>query len=264
MNKLYIISRYLEYLMQAKTRHGVHSPFVYAFIDDILRDKREYSDYQLIESEVERLKHNRNVLEIVDFGAGKSSGKYRTYFRRVSEIASISGITRKHGRLLYRMVRHFKPATLIEMGTSLGISAMYQAKGNPDAQFISVDGCASLAMIARNTLDNVSCENVKLKTGQFRTIVPPLLDDMNKTLDYAFIDGDHTYEGTLFYFGLLKKYLSNNSIVVFHDIYWSKEMAKAWSEIKKDPEVTITIDLFFMGIVFFRKELSKQDFMLRF
>lgn len=264
MNKLFMISRYLKYIMLAKTRHGIHSPFVYAFIDDILHDRKKYSDYQMIEKEVKNLKRNRNILEIVDFGAGKSSGKYRTYFRRVSEIASISGITRKHGRLLYRIVRHFKPATLLEMGTSLGISTMYQAKGNPDAQFISVDGCASLAMIARNTLDSADCKNIKLKTGQFRTVVPTLLNNMNKTLDYAFIDGDHTHEGTLFHFGLLKKKLNNNSILVFHDIYWSKEMAKAWSEIKTDPEVTVTIDLFFMGIVFFRKELSKQDFRLRF
>jgi predicted O-methyltransferase YrrM len=264
MNKLYIILKYLKYIIQAKTRHSVHSPFVYRFIDDILHDKKEYSDYTIIEKEVQRLKKNRNVLEIVDFGAGKTSGKYRTYFRRVSEIASISGITRKHGRLLYRLVRHYKPTTLLEMGTSLGISSMYQAKGNPEALFISVDGCASLAMIARNTLDNASCENVELKTGQFRTILPSLLDDMNKTVDYAFIDGDHTHEGTLFYFGLLKKHLNNSSILVFHDIYWSKEMAKAWDEIKKDPEVTVTIDLFFMGIVFVRKELSKQDFILRF
>lgn len=264
MNKPYIISRYLKYLIQAKTRHGVHSPFVYTFIDDILHDKKEYSDYSIIEKEVKRLKQNRNVLEIVDFGAGKSSGKYRTYFRRVSDIASISGISRRHGRLLYRLILYFQPATLLEMGTSLGISAMYQSKGNLGAQLTSVDGCASLAMIARNTLDNAACENVKLKTGQFRTILPPLLDNMNKTLDYAFIDGDHTYESTLFYFGLLKKHLNNNSILVFHDIYWSKEMVKAWNEIKKDAGVTVTIDLFFMGIVFFRKELSKQDFMLRF
>jgi predicted O-methyltransferase YrrM len=254
----------VKYLLLAKTRHGVHSPFVYAFIDDILNDKMEYSDYTIIEKEVQRLKKNRNILEIVDFGAGKNSEKYRTYFKRVSEIASISGIMRKHGRLLYRLIRHFQPATLLEMGTSLGISAMYQAKGNPSAQFTSVDGCASLAMIARNTLDNVGCMNVELKTGPFRTILPSLLDNMNKTLDYAFIDGDHTYDGTLLYFELLKKHLNKNSILIFHDIYWSKEMAKAWNEVKKDTEVTVTIDLFFMGIVFFRKELSKQDFILRF
>ena len=259
-----MLLQYLWYLLHAKTRHDIHSPFVFAFIEDILHDNTQYSDYQTIEKQVAHLKRNRNVLEIVDFGTGKENAKYQTYFKRVNEVAKNAGITRKHGRLLYRLVRHYQPATMLELGTSLGISTMYQAKGNTNAQFTAIEGCASLAMVAQGSLDKTGCKNVTLKTAHFKTVLPSLLADLNKTLDYAFIDGDHSYDGTMHYFELLKKHIDDNSILVFHDIHWSKGMGKAWNELKQDPEVTISIDLYFMGIVFFKKGLSKQDFVLRF
>ena len=259
-----MLLQYLRYFWRAKTRHGIHSPFVYAFIEDILYDKKQYSDYKIVENQVTRLRQNRNVLEIVDFGAGKDKSKYRTYYKRINEVAKAAAITQKHGRLLYRLVKHYQPSTMLELGTSLGISTMYQAKGNPDAQFTVVEGCASLAMIAQSSFDKTDCENVTLKTAQFEIILPTLLESLNKTLDYAFIDGDHTYAGTMNYFKMLKKHINENSILIFHDIHWSKEMDKAWNELKQDPDVSVSIDLYFMGIVFFKKELSKQDFVLKF
>ena len=264
MNKLHMLLEYLRYLLRAKTRHGIHSPFVFKFIEDILHDKTQYPDYKIIEKQVAHLKQNRNVLEIVDFGAGRAKGKYSTYFKRVKEVAKAAAITKKHGRLLYRLVRHYQPATMLELGTSLGISTMYQAKGNANAQFTAVEGCSSLAMIAQSSLDKTGCDNVAIKTAHFKTILPTLLGGLNKPLDYAFIDGDHTYDGTLHYFKLLKKHVGEDSILIFHDIHWSKDMQKAWNELKQDPEVSISIDLFFMGILFFKKALSKQDFVLRF
>lgn len=264
MNKFHMLLQYLRYLLRAKTRHGIHSPFVYSFIEEILRDKIKYADYQIVERQVTRLKQNRNVLEIVDFGTGKAKAKYSTYFKRVQEVAKAAGITRKHGRLLYRMVRHYQPATMLELGTSLGISTMYQAKGNPNAQLTAIEGCASLAMIAQQSLDKTHCNNVTIKTAHFKTILPTLLNDLNKPLNYAFIDGDHSYDGTMQYFEMLKKHIDDNSILVFHDIHWSKGMEKAWSELKQDPQVSISIDLYFMGILFFQKTLNKQDFVLRF
>lgn len=264
MDRLNMLIQYFWYRLRAKSRHGVHSPFVYTFMEKVLRDNSQYADYKIIEKQVSRLKQNRNVLEIVDFGAGKDKKKYSTFFKRINEVAKTSGIAKRHGRLLYRIVQHYKPATMLELGSAVGISTMYQAKGNPDAHFIAVEGCASLAMVAQGSLDKTGCENVVLKTAHFKTILPSLLDDLTNPLDYAFIDGDHTYAGTMHYYKMLKRHINDNSILVFHDIHWSKEMEKAWEELKQDPKITISIDLFFMGIVFFKKEMSKQDFVLQF
>lgn len=259
-----MILQYLKYRMRAKTRHGIHSPFVYSLIEDVIYDGKNYPDYAIIEKEINKLKQNRNVLEIVDFGAKSKKQGYKTRFRSISAIASLSGISQRHGRLLYRIVKHSKPATMLELGTSLGLSTMYQAKGNPDAHFTGIEGCASVASITRNSLNAVGCISVKLVMAQFKTALPSFLSELKTTLDYAFIDGDHSYEGTMSYFNQLKNHVSNQSILIFHDIYWSKDMKNAWEEIKKDVDVKVTLDLFYMGIVFFRSEQSKQNFVVRF
>jgi predicted O-methyltransferase YrrM len=264
MNKVHMILQYLKYRLHAKTRHGIHSPFVYSFIEEVIYDGKTYPEYAIIENEISKLKQNRNVLEIVDFGASGNKQGYKTRFRRISTIAALSGISKRHGRLLYRIVKHFKPATMLELGTSLGISTMYQAKGKPDAQFTGIEGCATVASITRSSLDAVGCTNVNLLMAQFKTALPDYLSGLATNLDYAFIDGDHTYEGTMSYFNQLKNHVSSNSILIFHDIYWSEGMKRAWEEIKQDTEVKVTVDLFYMGIVFFRSELSKQDFVVRF
>ena len=41
-------------------------------------------------------------------------------------------------------------------------------------------------------------------------------------------------------------------------------MEAAWEEVKKHPRVTVTIDLYDMGLVFFRQEQTPQHFRLRY
>ena len=53
-------------------------------------------------------------------------------------------------------------------------------------------------------------------------------------------------------------------IFIFDDIHWSQEMEEAWQIIKQHPQVKVTIDIFFMGIVFLKKELQKEDFRMRY
>ncbi|MBW6490132.1 MAG: class I SAM-dependent methyltransferase [Lentimicrobium sp.] len=264
MKKLHMIGQYLKYLIFAKNRHGIHSPFVYKFLDEVLYDKAAYPDYHIVEKEVEKLKHNHSLIETTDFASGNLSGGYGFRKRRISEIASTAGITVRHGRLLYRVVKYFKPVTMLEMGTSLGISTMYQAKGNPEAEFTGMEGCFNISSYTRKNLEKVNCQHVVLKIGPFIDTLPEVLSHYENNLYYAFIDGDHTYEGTMNYFEQIKKHINPNSILIFHDIHWSPEMGKAWNEIMKHPDVKITLDLFYMGIVFFRQELSKQDFIIRY
>jgi len=60
------------------------------------------------------------------------------------------------------------------------------------------------------------------------------------------------------------KYANNNTIFIFDDIHWSDGMENAWKYIKANTRTTLTIDLFFVGIVFVKSELSKEDFTIRF
>ncbi len=260
---VFITLRYFSYLFKAKNRHSVHSPFVYDFVTNVLNDKTEYPEYKRVEALRSHLLRNPNLVEIIDFGTGKGRASYSTHLRRVKDIAERSGIPVKYGRLLHRIVKYYKPKIMLEMGTSLGISSMYQVSASPDSTFLALEGCASTAEFAANNLNALGSENVEFTVGNFDVVLPGL---MKKTgvVDFAFIDGNHTKKGTLNYFSRLEKHAANDSVYIFHDIHWSSEMEQAWEEIKKHESVRLTIDLFFMGIVFFRRELSRQHFIIRF
>ncbi len=258
-----IVFKYFVYRCRAKNRHGIHSPFVFNFIEKVLNDKTEYPEYELVEKQRSLLFRNPNLIEIIDFGAGKGRIGYSTHLRRVKDIAKRAGIQVKYGRLLHRIVRYFKPETLLEMGTSVGISSMYQSSAMPNSRFLAMEGCASTVEFAITNLKEIGSTNTHFTVGNFDIVLPGLLEE-TRQIDYAFIDGNHTREATLNYFNQLLSHAGNNSLFVFHDIHWSAEMEQAWEEIKKNERVTVTIDLFFMGLVFFRKEQSRQHFIIRF
>lgn len=260
---LRIAVKYLIYLLHAKNRHGIHSPFIYDFNCTILNDKTQYPEYKVVEKQRSQLFRNSNLIEIIDFGAGKGRSNYSTHRRRVKDIAARSGISVKHGRLLHRIVRQYKPKVMLEMGTSLGISTMYQASAAPHSRLLAMEGCASTAEFALTNLNAIGASDVQITMGNFDNVLPGLLEQTG-VIDYAFVDGNHTRVATLNYFNQLVQHSDNDSVFIFHDIHWSADMEKAWEEIKKHERVIVTIDLFFMGLVFFRKELSRQHFILRF
>ncbi|MFH1120456.1 MAG: class I SAM-dependent methyltransferase [Bacteroidota bacterium] len=260
---IFIALRYLEYRYRAKTRHGIHSPFIFDFIDKVVLDRNEHPGYQIVEKQRRLLFRNPNLIEVIDFGAGKGRIGYSTHLRRVKDIAARAGIPVKYGRLLHRIVLHFKPKILLEMGTSLGISTMYQSSAAPDSRFLAMEGCASTAEFAITNLKAIGSSDAHFTVGNFDIVLPGLLRQTG-IIDYAFIDGNHTKEATLKYFSQLVKHAGNDSVYIFHDIHWSDEMEQAWEVIKEHKQVSTTIDLFNMGLVFFRRELSRQHFIIRF
>lgn len=148
------------------------------------------------------------------------------------------------------------------MGTSLGISTLYQAKADGRARVITLEGCPEIAAVAQENFKRLKANNIELMTGNFSTTLPQALRKMQR-IDYVFFDGNHRKTATLNYFHEALKYAHEGSVFVFDDIYWSQEMMEAWEEIKAHPQVTLTIDIFYMGIVFFRKEqVTKEHFSL--
>ena len=139
---------------------------------------------------------------------------------------------------------------MLEMGTSLGISTMYQASASLNAKFISLEGDPKIANLAKYHLEEMKIKNVKVIEGQFDETMIGALNDLKK-LDYVFIDGNHRLEPTLKYFDNCLNFAHNETVFVFDDIHWSEEMETAWAKIKDHPRVTISIDLFHMGIVFY-------------
>ncbi len=261
MNNFKLILKYLKYRITAQTKHDIHSPFVFQLLTTVINDKNTSSDYKEIEDLRFGLLKNKAKIQIEDFGAG--SLKSNTKTRLISEITRNAAKPPKYAQLLYRLVKHFQPANLLELGTSLGVSTAYMAKASPNTKITTIEGSESIAKLAADNFKALNISNIQVITGNFDIQLPLLLQKI-KSFDFIFFDGNHRKQPTLSYFETCLKHNHNDSVFVFDDIHWSVEMEEAWEVIRQSPEVSVTIDLFFIGLVFFRKESSKEHFVIRF
>lgn len=250
----------MYYYVTASNRngHGTHSPFVFDFIINVLIDKKKYACYTEIEAGRKRLLKEKTVINVEDFGAG--SAIIKTNDRVIKDIARSSLKPKKYAQLLYRMVQHYAPNNVLELGTSLGITTAYLAAGNKAAAIFTCEGDVNIAATALRNFKELGASRVRLKQGNFDDTLSPLLKVINK-VNFVFIDGNHRKIPTLQYFEKLLTHAENATILVFDDIHWSEEMEAAWLIIQQHPAVTLTIDLFFIGIVCISKDVKvKQHF----
>lgn len=256
--------RYLKYYITASNGrgHGVHSPFVFSFITKVLNDDRHFYAYEMIENRRQSLLADGTELSITDFGAGSRVENQNR--RKVSEIAKSALKPKKFGQLLFRIVDHYAPATIVELGTSLGITSAYLAAAKAGSNVITMEGATAVADVARRNFEALGLNNIRIVEGNFDETLPGVLSQ-HPRIDLAFVDGNHRYDPTVRYFRELLPAMHEHSILIFDDIHWSREMEQAWEEIRNDGAVTLSIDLFFIGLVFFRKEQKvKQHFVIRF
>lgn len=242
--------------------HGIHSPFVFDLVKNVLNDKKNYPEYALPEQERKKLKEDRGIIDVRDFGAGSS--KVKTRERKVSEIAASSLKSKKYSQLLFRLARYFAPKSILELGTSLGVTTAYLSLALPEAKIITCEGDTNIAAKAKNVFNNLGLKNIKVVEGNFDESLQRVIEE-HSYADLVYIDGNHRKAPTLDYFRKLRNAADDQQIMIFDDIHWSREMEEAWEVIKTDASVTLTIDLFFIGLVFFRKDFKvKQDFVVRF
>jgi predicted O-methyltransferase YrrM len=259
-----LVYKYFRFYLTASGRkgHGIHSPFVFHFITKVLNNKNRFPEYSVIEGLRKNLIEDKSAITIEDYGAGSAISDKKV--RTVSSIAKNAAKSKKFGQLLFRIVRIFQPVTIVELGTSLGITTAYMAKAKPDAEIFTLEGAPQIAQIARNNFERLKLQHINLIEGNFDQTLVKVLNEV-QSVDFVFIDGNHRKEPTLRYFELLLTKKNNDTIFVFDDVHWSEEMEAAWDIIKQNAEVKCTIDLFFIGIVFFRKEMmEKQHFAIRF
>jgi len=257
-------ARYLQYYITASNGkgHGIHSPFVFEFITKVLNDDRHFYAYESIENLRKSLLLDERKLTIEDFGAG--SRLKQKNVRMVKDIARSSLKPKKFGQLLFRVVDQYSPATILELGTSLGVTTAYLASAKKTSAVVTMEGSKEIAGVAKNNFSKLNLSNIELVEGNFDETLHAAIEKTGK-IDLAFIDGNHRYEPTVRYFRQMLPAVHEYSILIFDDIHWSKEMEQAWEEIKQDPMVMLSIDLFFIGLVFFRKEnKAKQHFAIRF
>ena len=259
-----LATKYFRYYFAASNGkgHGIHSPYVFNFIINVLRHETKYDCYVKIEKLRSELLQNNALIDVEDYGAGSSV--ISSNRRVVKDIARSSLKNKKFAQLFYRLVKYYKPETIVELGTSFGVTASYMALGNLSSTVYTLEGSGNIALIAQSNFEKLALKNIQLIQGNFNEALPHLLQKINK-VDLVFVDGNHLKIPTLRYFTWLLEKSTEQSIFIFDDIHWSTEMEEAWKQIQRHPSVTLTIDLFFIGLVFFNEDFkAKQHFVIRF
>ncbi|WNH11610.1 O-methyltransferase [Thalassobellus suaedae] len=256
---MYQIIQYIKFLFKSTNQHGVHSPFVYDLVTKCFYDKSKYAAYKDILNYKKSLLKSKAKIKVTDLGAGSQVMKQQE--RSVSKIAKHAGTSNKRAKLLYRLTNYFKPENVLELGTSLGIATHAISLGNNKTTITTIEGCSNTSQFSKENLKSFQVKNTHLITGNFNTEIKKLTSN---NYDFIFFDGNHQKEATLTYFETLLEKANNDSVFIFDDIYWSSEMTEAWETIKKHPKVTVTMDTFFWGFVFFRKEQNKEHFTIRY
>ena len=165
------------------------------------------------------------------------------------------------GNFLLNICRYYQPKKCLELGTHLGISTLYQLAGLQDSYFVSLEGVSDLQKLAQQHLNRFRFQ-ADLRVGNFDEVLPALLKEQTAPWEYVFIDGNHREEPTLRYTQLLLPHMADGGIMIFDDIHWSSGMYRAWQQIIAMPEVSVSIDLYRMGVCFVRRHQAKEHFTL--
>ncbi len=260
---IYSLLKYLSYKATAKYKkgYGIHSPFLFNLITTVFNDKREYNDYIQIEQRISQMKASHDQINKLDLGKG--SKRQKSNHVLISDLVKHSSVSKKYGRLLFRLARHINPKNTIELGTSLGVSTCYLALGNRNNTIYSIEGCPECFGAALNNFSSLDLKNIHPVNGNFDKELPVILNKIQR-VDMVYIDGNHRKEKTLDYFNQCIQASHNETVIIVDDIHWSNKMSEAWKCICEHPRVTLSLDIYRMGIVFLKKELSKQHFVIRY
>lgn len=261
INKLHQIKHFLlHWLKASRGGHGVHSPFVFQLCEEVFYNQHSFYDFEKLNQLRQKLQADHREIEVMDLGAG--SQKLSGQTRKVSDITKHGISTRKKSELLFRLIHVLKPKLLIELGTSIGLNAQYMHFAAKESELYTIEGNPALKKFAEDLATDHEAQHIHFLEGNFNEALPALLEQLGG-FDLLYIDGNHQYQATLNYFHLALKYKHPGSVILLDDIYWSPAMTKAWEEIKTNPEVKLSLDLFHFGIVFFREEIKeKQDLRL--
>jgi predicted O-methyltransferase YrrM len=254
------IKSLFRYFWTAQNEHGLHSPFVFDLYLNTLKKDVQTPEYEPIERVRATMLNSRQTLQITDYGAG--SHVNRAPLREVRDVAQHSKKSARLGRLFHRLIRAFGYDYVFDLGTSLGLTTLYLSTARAGTHVTTFEGCPQTARVAQQNFDELGAQNIQIVVGNLDETLASEVAQVPR-LDFVFFDANHRYEPTVRYFETCLAKAHNDSLFVFDDIHWSAEMEAAWAYIQAHASVSVTIDLWAVGLVFFRQQQPKQDFILR-
>lgn len=259
--KLYQAQAFLKYWLLAVNEHALHPPFVYSLYTQTIKPDLPEDIFGTIEKFRKQLLQSRETIHFTELGAGSSMSSQKE--RPIRQLAQHSLSSARFSRLFYRLIVQQEANTILELGTSLGINTLYLSAAAPRGQVYTLEGCPQTALFAERLFDEWQHRNIYLRQGNIDDTLPGLLEKL-PSIDAAYLDANHTYEASMRYFSLLLPNIHAHSFLVIDDIYWSADMQRAWKEMREHPQVSLSLDLFDAGILFFQPGLQKAHYILSF
>jgi predicted O-methyltransferase YrrM len=256
---VHAVVRYLWHWLTAVNEHSLHSPFLFNLYTKTIKKKTFLEDFNAIEQVRQQLIHSTQKIAVTQLGA--TSRVNNELIRPVSAIARKGITSAAISKLLFNLINDFECKNILELGTSFGINTMYMAT-NSRVKVSTFEGCPNTADIAKNNFDVLGYANIELIIGNIDNTLTEFIHQSTGKIDLVFMDANHKLEPTVRYFNQLLKLCHHQSIIIIDDIYWSSEMTRAWEKLKNHPQVTTSVDLYTLGILFFRPELEKTHFKL--
>ncbi|MFW5890532.1 MAG: O-methyltransferase [Marinilabiliaceae bacterium] len=239
---------------------GIHSPFVFYLVRELIYERHPFYKFKDIEAARRMMLRNKQKIAVNSDGASSWSGRGQKSIRKIVREGSLP---LKYGKLLFRLINYFNARQILELGTGTGVGTLFLARPDSRADVVTIESDPQMCAVARQLFEVTGTKNVRMIEGVFQQVLPPLLDDFER-LDFVFFDGDHRFLSTISYFEQCLEKIHNDSVFVFDDIHWSPEMEKAWKAVVQHPRVTVSLDLGRIGVVFFRRECTKQHYVVRY
>ncbi len=248
------IFEYLRFRWQAKNAHGIHSPFVFAFYNKVLRRYR-----RIIEVEAEIKKRYLKNTDQFFFKDPKTGDQIST---TLSALAKRTWSGKSFSYFLIKLCEWLGAKCFLETGTALGITFSMVSHSKGLQSIHSIEGSDVLAEKARQLSFTPHEVKSSIIQGEVKQVFRQVLEDVMP--DVVFLDADHRSETIHFYMSELKRSKSPVKAIIIHDIYWSRDMKSAWKRVVNDPDFSLTIDCFHAGLVFPLQEMEKQHFIVKY
>ncbi len=243
------IAAFCRFYRTAQTTYDIHSPFVFQLVQKVLEDQRHY----YIFDRVRGIRHywrevDQAVLFEEDLGAGSRAGQGRR--RGTKALIKHSAIGQTEGEFLFRLALYHRPNSILELGTNLGISSCYLRAAASKARMITIEGNPALSELAQKTWRLAGLSPPEQVMGSFEECLPKALEELGQ-VDLLWLDGDHRGEATISYVRQCLPFCHEHTVLAVADIHWSSDMELAWEELKNLPEISLSVDLFYCGLLYF-------------
>lgn len=260
----FLALRTIEYRLfsRHKRGHGIHSPFLFNLFSEIFENKKVEPVVKSVENCRKKLLGNHSFIEVKELGSGSlKMGERR---RRISDIARYSSTRKKYTGLLSALAFAADGKPIIELGTSLGIGTITLALSAPGSKVVTVEGCQVTAGIARDNFKSLGIANIDSRVGEIGLLLDRILAEATGSPGLVFIDANHREEPLVAYFDIIAGYAGDDTVLVIDDIHLTQGMERGWRRIADDERSILSIDLLQMGLIFFRKGLTKEDHVIRY